>query len=394
MLDGTRRKMSLWLGGAALAASVGAGALVALPAGAQETPAAPEAATPGGDTPADTPVVVDDATCQAIFDQLAPPEDLPPEMVAELNAEADQLGAALSEAGVAFEMVTDEQGVKWPQFDEGDDAAWKVVDDFYAEQYGTDVVAPEDLPPELVAELNAEADRLGAALSEAGVAFEMVTDEQGVKWPQFDEGDDAAWKVVDDFYAEQYGSDAVLVDPSGEIAPGVTAEQLDACDQLWADDLGADWQPTADEIDQMKADAADFRAMLDEAGVEYTMVTDDLGIAWPEFDDSDTAAMAKLTEVMMTSVLTEDLSPEDVAWINEDAAGLAAAFDEAGVAYEWQEGDNGVRIPVWDFADESAMQVLDTYMMEDFADEPAIEDGDVPPPAPGDVEVPGAAPVG
>ncbi len=309
-MDGTRRRMSLWLGGAALAASVGAGALVALPVGAQEEGTVPPATAPAGDAPAAPAPPVDEAACEALFDELAVSEPLPAELVAELNAEADQLGAALTEAGVAFEMVTDDQGVRWPQFDEGDEAAWKVVDDFYS----------------------------------------------GLE-----------------------GGGVIVVGPEGGAGSDITADQLEACDQIWADGPGADWAPTAEEIDQMRADAADFRAMLDQAGVDYTLVTDDLGIAWPEFDESDTAAMAKVTELMMTSVLTEDLTPEDVAWINEDAVGLATALDEAGVTYEWREGDNGVRIPVWDFSDEAALQVLDDYMMEGPTDELSIDGAELPP---------------
>ncbi len=313
--------MSRWIGGVVLAASVGAGALVAIPAGAQET----AAAAPPADTPSEVSPPADLDTCQALFDTLP---------------------------------------------------------------------ALDPLPPELVAELNSEADRLGEALSAAGVAFEMVTDADGVRWPEFDEGDEAAWKVVDDFFAELDGADLGVGDPLDDPGSPVTAEELDACEQLWAGDLSSDWEPTAQEIDQMKSDAAEFRAMLDEAGVDYTLVTDDLGIAWPEFDDTDPAAMAKLTELMVTSVLTEDLTPEDVAWINEDAKGLAAAFDEAGVSYQWQEGDNGVRIPVWDFSDESAMEVLDTFMTEEAAEGPATDIGNPVPTDPGDGVVSEAVPNG
>lgn len=174
--------------------------------------------------------------------------ELSDDVIAEINAEGADLAAALDAAGVAYQMVADDVGITYPQWDESDPAANEAVEQYYADKFGElpfqgifdgifdegftfdfgmdfDALSDEncemafgelfELPDDVVADINAEGAELAAALDAAGVTYEMVTDESGITFPEWDKNDDTANEAVEQYYVDKYGVGADGETPFG-----------------------------------------------------------------------------------------------------------------------------------------------------------------------------------
>ncbi|MEM7285875.1 MAG: hypothetical protein AAF480_05950 [Actinomycetota bacterium] len=251
-----------------------------------------------------------------------PEEDL--EFMREENA---ALTAALDEAGVAYELITDEGGWEWVEWDYEDPAAQEVVDAFYIERY-----PPEPIPEEELERIREENAGLMAALDEAGVAHELITDEGGWEWVEWDYEDPAAQAAVDAYYAEVFGDDWI-----GEGEHCVFPEE--------------EWIPTDEDVERAEAEVAEMSAVLEAAGVEFTVVEEGNGLRWVEFDYDDPAAMEAMDAYWMAQ------SSEWAAEIAADLDRLAAAFDAAGIEYV-REGHDECETIIFDTTDAAALAAV------------------------------------
>jgi len=86
----------------------------------------------------------------------------------------------------------------------------------------------EDLPQEMIDEINAESAELAEFLDGKGVSYSNETDELGISFPAPADDDEPGWAAVDEFFQEKYGDlgDADLGDPDldegGDVGPDTT----------------------------------------------------------------------------------------------------------------------------------------------------------------------------
>ena len=123
-------------------------------------------------------------------------EDYAPsaEELEEINAETAALVEFLADRGFAVEVETDDLGFTYPAFseaDEADEALWEAVDEFYADRYedfGAELFddCAYELTDEDRAEIQAEIAGFIAELDEAGIPYELVT-EDGIAYPEIAE---------------------------------------------------------------------------------------------------------------------------------------------------------------------------------------------------------------
>ncbi len=261
----------------------------------------------------------------AYFSELYPMEPLPAEELERIREENAGLIAALEAAGIAFEVVTEEGGYEWVEWDYEDPAAQEVVDAYFSELYPM-----EPLPAEELERIREENAGLIAALEAAGIAFEVVTEEGGYEWVEWDYEDPAAQEVVDAYFSELYGDEWLGEDCYGE---------------------GEEWIPSDEDLAAANEEVAAMTAALDEAGVAYTVEEDDNGWRWVEYDYEDPAAMEALDALWMAQ------SAEFAAEIAADLDRLAEAFEAAGIAYE-REGHDECETIVFDTSDPAALAAV------------------------------------
>jgi len=202
---------------------------------------------------------------------------------------------------------------------------------------GDEVELDEAVELDLGAEMQAEADAIAAALDEAGIEYELVT----VAWPVFDAENDEVWEVIET-----------------------------ALDDLYErfDDKDIDGE-AADPGAEMQAEAAAVAAALDEAGIEYELVS----VAWPVFDEKDEAAWDVVDSVF--EELDGELYVEEIdfgAELQAEAEAIAAALDEAGVEYETVT----IEWPVFDAENDDAWEIVDEALMDLYGDDEDIDELD------------------
>ena len=222
-------------------------------------------------------------------------EELDAELIDEINAEGAALAEAFDAAGIAYEMVTDDEGVTFPEWDESDEAANAVADELFDE---LDAEFVKDLPPEVIEEINAEGAALADAFDAAGIAYEMVTEPGGISYPEWDWEDEAANEIADEFY-----------------------------DKVWVDDeiefLEEDLPPEV--IEELNAEGAALAEALDAAGVAYTLETDELGITYPEWEGeagdevAEAYFVAKLGHCEDFDLIFDEMLEEDCDEDDHDA---------------------------------------------------------------------------
>jgi len=115
------------------------------------------------------------------------------------NADSEALAAYLTAHGVAFTRMVDSDGWIEIEWNEDDEAANLAVDDFWWERdpYSADEIAG----------YNTETAEVSSLLTEAGIAHTIVTDPHGRQDVAYDENDDRANEIVDDYYAGDEGDE-------------------------------------------------------------------------------------------------------------------------------------------------------------------------------------------
>ncbi|NNK91381.1 MAG: hypothetical protein HKO87_03035, partial [Acidimicrobiia bacterium] len=286
-------------------------------------------------------LVVEDG-CIDLHDDFFFDEELSQEEIDEVNAEAAALAAAFDAAGISYEMVTEDIGFTFVEWDWEDDAANEVAEQVFKDLYGDEEWFDEELPQDVIDEINAEGAALAAAFDAAGVSYEMVTEDIGITYPEWDWEDEAAEAVADEFYKDLYG------------------------DEEWFDE-----ELPQEVIDEINAEGAALAAAFDAAGVSYEMVTDEMGVTYPEWDWEDDAAKDVVDQFYADLgwddefiECFEELPQEIIDEINAEGAALAEAFDAAGISYELVTDESGVTYPEWDWKDDAANEVADEFFTD------------------------------
>lgn len=180
------------------------------------------------------------------------------EEVAELNADTEGLAAALESAGILITRSTDSNGFVSVEYDYEDEAAQDVAERYWFERY-----PPEPIDPDELAENVRINDALAAALDAVGVTYERTTDLSGWESLEYDYDNPAANEAVDAAYAEIFPPEP----------------------------------PSAEMIEQMQADNDQLAAAFTEAGIAHTLVRDEIGWEWIEWDVDDEATNAAVMDV-------------------------------------------------------------------------------------------------
>lgn len=138
-----------------------------------------------------------------------------------------------------------------------------------------------------------------------------------------------------------------------------------------------DWDPTPEEVAEFNEWTAEEKALLDAAGVNSTIETDEFGIDYLEWDEADDDAAFAALDSLWDDFDFEDfdaeeweLTPEDVAEINEWTAEEIAALEAAQVPFTVETDEDGVRYPIWHEAnDDAAVDALESLWNELDLDE-------------------------
>lgn len=221
--------------GAVAVALVGA----AVAASAQESQGGPEATV----TAANATTVELDDELESLDDELEMDDelldaialigaDLDPELIDELNAEADALVEHLR--GLAHDVSMQTVEVRVPVFDEENDALWEAIDDFYAARFADEAAGWSD---EEKAEWNADVDGFVEEMAELGITVETTEIAPGVRdavWT--DELDEALWEL-ELAELEDEGFDIEDLDDLGDVDLGdLDDEWLEEMDGELAED--------------------------------------------------------------------------------------------------------------------------------------------------------------
>ncbi len=300
-----KRKAAAMLSLGVLCASLLTAGIAGATEPAPATPTTPTTVTSSliDESPDADPSPVEPGTLDADEDTFSDWEPTEEE-IAEINAEVSKLTEALTKAGITFTLETDEYGLHYPEWDAADDdKAWAVLEEVFGDMLIEDIdfddadwdEADFDWQPtaDEVAAINAEIAKEVEALEAAGVTITMETDEYGISFPMWEEGDeDAAMAVFD----ELYGSFEDLLDDAD--FDDADWDEIDFDDTEFDD---ADWEPTAEEIAEINELIKSEIEALTDAGISFTLETDEFGFEYPQWDAADEDAAWAALEALWDS---------------------------------------------------------------------------------------------
>ncbi|MEM9034120.1 MAG: hypothetical protein AAGA99_24710 [Actinomycetota bacterium] len=159
-------------------------------------------------------------------------DDLSDEEREEIEAEVQQLTAALDEAGISYELV-DEDGIAFPE--PTDEADWEAFEAVMVQLWAEEFAAlPVEEQAEIIAVETAFADELKTALDEAGIQYDTEVDPvTGVEFPVFDDVDE---ELIDDVLDRVYDDGYGMLDDELEPDDEFELDDFDDEDELDFDD--------------------------------------------------------------------------------------------------------------------------------------------------------------
>ncbi len=181
-----------------------------------------------------------------------------------------------------------------------------------------------------LANANADTEAQAAVFDAYGVSYTRSTDSYGYLILQWDTNDVVAQSVSDSFWADRY---PVPV-------------------------------PTQAELDKAKADNDVIARHLDEAGIGYTRNTDAAGWETIDYDYEDPAAQKAVDAAYGELYPPVAPTPEEKAAMKADNDKLAAAFDEADIAYTRKSDELGWEWIEWDYEDPALQARVDAVFAE------------------------------
>lgn len=252
------------------------------------------------------------------------------EELAEVNADSNALAAVLTRYGIDHTFVVDDIGYGYVEYDFDDVVTQSVVDSFWEQRYP--IEPSEPISVEELDRLQAENDLIAAALDAAGIAYTRVTDESGFEYLEWDYENADAQAAVDAVYAELYPPTP----------------------------------PTSEDLEFMNAENDRLATAFDAAGIAYTIVSDDAGWSWVEWDYDDESLIDAVAAVFDELYPVEPLGelpiapPIDDCEIDIEPGIIDEPYEEGtlsdDVALEpseaGQEYDEAVESPIFDPIDQ------------------------------------------
>ena len=288
-------------------------------------------------------------------------EELTPELIEEINAETDALIAHLTALGFEVEVVTDEDGIREPVFDEEaeSDELWEAIDAFYQGLFAAEIAEWSD---EDKAEWNAEIDAFVAEMAEQGITVDTAEIAPGVYdvvWTEdleksldelwHDEGHDE-WDDKDEFFEEC----EILLEEDGFFF----GEEL-----------------TPELIEEINAETDALIAHLTALGFEVEVVTDEDGIREPVFDEeAESDELWEAIDAFYQGLFAAEIaewSDEDKAEWNAEIDAFVAEMAEQGITVDTAEIAPGVYDVVWT---EDLEKSLDELWHDEDCDEEHEDD--------------------
>jgi len=192
---------------------------------------------------------------------------------------------------------------------------------------------------EELANANADIEAQASVFDTYGIAYTRSVDELGYLILRWDTNDVVAQSVSDSFWADRY---PVPV-------------------------------PTQAELDKARADNDVIARHLDEAGIPYTRSTDGSGWETIDYDYDDPAAQKAVDEAYAELYPPVAPTAEEKAAMKADNDKLAAAFDQAGIAYTRKSDELGWEWIEWDYENPTVQAEVDAV----FAELYPVEEGPV-----------------
>ena len=150
------------------------------------------------------------------------------------------------------------------------------------------------------------------------------------------------------------------------------------CEALFDDVFGVvEWTPTPEELAEINAEGQELAALLDAAGASYEMVTDDLGITYPEpadeagweivdgYYEDKHGEMVLIDDGEFEAEMMEPTAEELAEWQTE-ADEVRALLDAAGASYETVT-EFGLTFP--EPTDDAGWAIVDQYFVDKYGDD-------------------------
>jgi hypothetical protein len=274
----------------------------------------------------------DDVVAQSVADSFwsarYPPEPIPQEDIDANTASNDVIANELEAAGVDFTRSTDESGWESIEYDYDDPAAQAAVDAAWL------IISPPQPPSaEELATLTEENARIIAAFDAAAIEYELVSDELGWAWVEWDYEDESIGEQVNSVFAELY--------PAVEIDPGVECASVD---QVAVDDVTIEGGTVEGGTVAVETQSADEPA---------TDVVTDPAVEEPVVDPDSSVSVG----------VVEEFTPEQIAVRDAEITALADGFSAAGVTAE-VIGDSPWQTVVFDIANDASVAVVAGVLAE------------------------------
>jgi hypothetical protein len=145
------------------------------------------------------------------------------------------------------------------------------------------------------------------------------------------------------------------------------ANSADDSPEEVVEDCGEAWAP--EDIAETNEEQDALAAFLDQRGIAHTAETDEMGIRWVVYDDSDEAATDAVDQFYAERY---PLTPEELADANSEEDALAAFLDERGIRYTRDPGADGVDYVVWDENDDAATAAIGEFYAERYPTPPEV----------------------
>jgi hypothetical protein len=218
------------------------------------------------------------------------------------NADTEALIAEFVRFGVTHERSVDAIGYVVVDYDYNDVVAQSVADSYWNARFPVEPIAQEDLDANI-----ADNDIIANELEAAGVDFTRSTDESGWESIEYDYDDPAAQEAVNAAW--------LIISPPQP--------------------------PSADELATQTEQNSQITAAFDAAGIEYELISDELGWAWVEWDYEDESISEQVNAVFNELYGSVEIDPA-IECVTVDPL----ADDEGEVAVEAPVAEPGVDVAI------------------------------------------------